>query len=142
MVYWRKFTSYLCKHTCETIRPFTKIILIYTQNGISSHLLYLISVPINVLLRKIFGTAFFHTNILKNGRKWMENRSRYLELLKSSYQLIFPLEMLLAYFKVISSKKYSYVFFQYRQQQRLWVGELGSWYLFIFLDTFAIISKH
>lgn len=57
---------------CENITLFTKIIFMYTQNGICSHLLRLMSVPITKLLRRIIVTAFLHTDILQNGRKWMK----------------------------------------------------------------------
>lgn len=56
----------------ENITLFTKIIFMYTQNGICSHLLCLMSVPINKLFRNIIVMAFLHTDILQNGRKWMK----------------------------------------------------------------------
>lgn len=75
---------------CESITLFTEIVFIYTKIDIRSHLLCPMSVPINKLLRKIFGTASLHADILQNDRKWVENRVKHLELLKGSTTTILP----------------------------------------------------
>lgn len=74
----------------ESVTLFTEIVFTYTKHYIRSHLLCLMSAPIDKLLRKIFGTASLHADILQNDRKWVENGVKHLELLKSSTTTILP----------------------------------------------------